>query len=369
MILTKLFSHYIQGTPLFKRGRGVAVGVAILSLAALAAVFIFVLIWIPRSIDNSPGHREFIIARGQSLQATARELAGRDWIINRFLFVAYATLTGHEKDFKAGRYILPERASARDLVNIFSQGQSEPDDVAVIIPEGSNAADIDKILTEARLIRRGEFLETALVFEGELFPDTYRFQKPEIIDQKSEEDPDIQAQNRKKITESIILKMRENFMKKTTDLFRNLDTQKIKETVLIASMLEKEVQSEEDMMLVAGIIKKRLEFGMPLQIDATVAYGVCYNNFLSGQYCDVSQANIVDNLKIDSGYNTYIKHGLPAGPISNPGLKAINAALNPRGSDFLFYLSARNGATIFSKTAVEQEYNRAKYLQITPKNN
>src|SRR4030042_2619695 len=99
---------------------------------------------------------------------------------------------------------------------------------------------------------------------------------------------------------------------------------------------------------------------MPLQIDATVTYGACYPKFLVGQYCDVSLANIIDNLKVGTSYNTYANKGLPAGPISNPGLVAIEAVLNPEKSDYLYYLFAKAGTTIFSKTAAEHERARNK---------
>ncbi|MDP3697075.1 MAG: endolytic transglycosylase MltG, partial [Candidatus Taylorbacteria bacterium] len=137
--------------------------------------------------------------------------------------------------------------------------------------------------------------------------------------------------------------------------------------LIIASMLEKEVREPQDMALVAGIIYKRLELGMLLQIDAAVTYGACLerarNQSIYG-FCDVSQIGVANFLDIDSPYNLYLRSGLPAGPISNPGEEAIKAALNPEKSDYLFYLSAKSdGRTIFSRTAAEHERNRVKYLR------
>ncbi len=333
----------------------VIVGAALILGAALVLA--------PQKRRIETENAEFIIEDGQSLSATARLLAERDLILNRYLFVSYAIFTGNEKQFKAGRYLLPSSVSTYRLVEIFSSGQSEPDDIEATIPEGTNVAGIDRIFTEAGLIKAGDILGYnfkrggALVQEGFLFPDTYRFP---FADNLSESSPD-------RLRE-IISKMRENFEVKTREFFTGRfagegGADRGYRTIIIASMLEKEVKTEEDMRLVAGIIEKRLKLGMPLEIDATVAYGVCYPEFLAGRYCDVSLANIVDNIPVDSGYNTYRRKGLPIGPISNPGLRAIGAALNPKPSDYLFYLSAKDGTTIFSRTGAEHERARQKYLR------
>ncbi|MEK7151500.1 MAG: endolytic transglycosylase MltG [Patescibacteria group bacterium] len=333
---------------------GKFVAVIVLAVLILGAALVLV----PKKIPKV-GNTEFVIARGQSLGATARELAKKNAIINKHIFILYAILTGHEKDFKAGRYILPEKASSRDLARMFSQGLLESEDVVLTVPEGVNLADIDKLFANKNLINAGDLIKASFIsgnflYEGELFPDTYRF-KPATKGIKLSAD-------------EIIKKMRENFKIKTSNIFAGRFTgeggaDRGYRGIIIASILEKEVQTEEDMKLVAGIIEKRLELGMPLQIDATVAYGVCLREFLQGKYCDVSQANIVDNISIDSVYNTYSRVGLPIGPISNPGLKAMRAALNPQSSEYLFYLSARDGTTIFSKTGIEHERARQKYLK------
>ncbi len=211
-----------------------------------------------------------------------------------------------------------------------------PNDVAVTIPEGTNLADIDRIILRAGIASSSMFLTPPyLAHEGAFFPDTYRF------------DRDSTAQE-------IYARFEENFTKKCNVACRQV--------LILASILEKEVQTPDDMRVVAGIIMKRLAAGMALQLDATVAYGVCYPKFIKNIYCDVSQVNLVDNIRKDSAYNTYMRTGLPAGPISNPGLKAIDAAQHPVSSDYWYYLSAKDGTTIFSRTLAEHNRARAKYL-------
>ena len=122
------------------------------------------------------------------------------------------------------------------------------------------------------------------------------------------------------------------------------------EIITMASMLEKEVRSLEDKKIVSGILWKRMEAGMPLQIDATVNY-----------ITDKSDPGVsIKDTKIDSPYNTYKYPGLPKGPISNPGMDSIIAALEPIKTSYWFYLS--DGTTHFSKTLQEHAANKAKYL-------
>ena len=120
------------------------------------------------------------------------------------------------------------------------------------------------------------------------------------------------------------------------------------QVVTIASMIEREARFDEDRPMVASVIYNRLAAGWPLQIDATVLYAK-----------GVWQSTVtLDDLKIQSPYNTYLHPGLPPGPIANPGLKAIDAALKPAQTDYFFYLSDPQGHNHYAKT--NDEFNQLK---------
>jgi len=122
----------------------------------------------------------------------------------------------------------------------------------------------------------------------------------------------------------------------------------------MASMIEKEVQTPEDKKMVSGILWKRITEGMPLQVDATV-------NYITGKHDKGVQ---IKDTVIDSPYNTYKYYGLPKGPISNPGMDSIQAAIYPQKSVYWYYLSAtKTGETIFSKTLEEHNLAISKYLK------
>lgn len=287
---------------------------------------------------------EFVISKGDSSAKVARLLAEQNLIRNRFIFITYAVATGQEKKFQAGRYQLSSGMNIPQIVGMFANGLAESNDVAVTIPEGFNVFEIDKKLSESNLIKPGVFFAQARHLEGFLFPDTYRFDQEETL-------------------QGIIKKMQANFDEKIKE-------KPNRQQLIVASLLEKEVQQPEEMALVAGIIYKRLSLGMLLQIDATITYGVCLDNSTVKQstgnygFCDVSKVGVANFLNQDSPYNSYRRPGLPPGPISNPGQEAIKAAMHPAASDYLFYLTSRSdGQTIFSRTSAEHERNRAKYLK------
>ena len=173
--------------------------------------------------------------------------------------------------------------------------------------------------------------------EGYLFPDTY-----EIYVHAT--------------TTGIVTAMLSNLEKKLSPEIRAeiaAQGKTIFEVLVTASLIEKEVHGKEDKETVAGIIEKRLSAGIPLQLDATVVY-------LTRKR---STAVSLEELRIDSAYNTYQNTGLPIAPIANPGLESILAVLSPKENPYWYYLSTPDGTTLFSATFQEHSIKKAKYLR------
>ncbi|MDE2144577.1 MAG: endolytic transglycosylase MltG [Patescibacteria group bacterium] len=204
--------------------------------------------------------------------------------------------------------------------------------VYVTIPEGATVNDINKKLTASGVLSSGEILPVSK--EGYLFPDTYQFyvpSSPQVVEEK----------------------FMSNFDNKVTPLIPPKDD--LKRIIIIASLIQDEAKTPGDMKLVSGVIWKRLTAGMPLQIDATVCYVKQKLPCLP-----ITKAD----LEINSPYNTYLNKGLPPGPIGNPGLDAINAAVNPEKSSYWYYISIPgSGKLVFAETLDEQDRNIVKYLK------
>lgn len=303
--------------------------------------------------------KEVVVSEGQGVSVIADVLKSERVIDSKFVFIVYAIVTGNERKLQAGRYIFRPGVTIPVIVKSLAEGFAESDDVVITIPEGFNVFDIDKRLALFGLIKEGEFAEKYYQDEGQFFPDTYRFNS-ETCSMKHEA-----------CVGEIAQKMKNHLNLKFKDMSILLSTLVFNDTLIKASILEKEARREEDMRLVASVIENRLARGMLLQVDATVAYGACLRSYqlpVTGyqyRYCDVSQMPVGAEVKIDGPYNTYTRAGLPPWPIANPGITAIQAVLNPQKSDYLYYLSTRDGSQIiFSKTAAEHAANRRKYLGI-----
>jgi UPF0755 protein len=289
----------------------------------------------------------FEVASGQGVLSIARNLSSQGLINSTSIFVAYALISGHYSRFQPGTYILDSVMGYDQIIRMLISG---PPDVNVMIFPGMTLKEIDLMLAKTGIIGLGQlanlkpallrdkfpFLTGAASLEGFLMPDTYRIR------------PSSDALE----AAGVFL---ENFQRKALPLLAQSSNSY--RTLIIASLLEKEVVSQNDKQLVAGIIEKRLKIGMALQIDAAVLYTACGDRFLD---CRPLSA---DDYKTDSPYNTYTNSGLPPTPIGNPTIDSISAAVSPKASPYLYYLTeGQNRTTIFSKTFEEHNDNRAKYL-------
>ncbi|HVZ11297.1 MAG TPA: endolytic transglycosylase MltG [Candidatus Paceibacterota bacterium] len=312
-----------------------------------AGIMMGVLVWlfaIPAS-GARQGSATFVISAGQGSHAVADNLARANLIPSADIFIIALKALGADSQIKAATYIFPKNVTPASIIYRITEAYGTADDVQVTIPEGYNIWEVDERLAVAGLIAPAQFAAAYAADDGKFFPDTYRFKKGDTVQQ-------------------IAAKMEDNFDTQTQAFLSGLSSDARAQAIIKASIIEKEAKDFDDMRLVSGVISNRLKQGMDLQIDATVAYGACVRQFAArpARGCDVTQVGVGAEIKIDGPFNTYTRAGLPPRPISNPGLKAIEAAIRPSG-DYLFYLSTRDGGQIiFAKTAAEHAANRAKYL-------
>lgn len=335
----------------------------VIAIDLLAIVFLTYIIFGSNSAKD-PSDQEFIefnIEKGQGARKIAANL-NKDGIISNSLFFNYYIWQDKSANsLQAGKYELSPSMTIREIVTKFKEGDVKADPgIKITIPEGYRTSQVEELLIASGLAVNSSELTEAVgisaalaheifgfgflldlppraTIDGFLFPDTYFFQ------------PDLQLN-------SMVEKMLFNFNEKVPDSTRvkiKARGKNLYEVVIMASLLEKEVRTPEDMKLVSGVLWERMEIGMPLQVDATLAYII-----------DNKTDEITNEDKlIDSPYNTYKYRGLPPTPIANPGLNAINAAIEPEASNYLYYLSSPSGETIFSQTLEEHNENKAKYLK------
>ena len=303
---------------------------------------------------GSDSNLELKVIKGQGVKEIAAALSQARLIKSVTAFKLYIIFSGKAQHLKPGVYQFNGRMSVPEMVNFLIKGVNE--ETTVTIPEGTTVKEIDQILSSAGVLASGslaefdfknngaindfQFLKGVDNLEGFLYPDTYRFKINSSV-------------------EEVARKLVSNFQEKIWPLISQKDNWY--EILVLASVLEKEVPTFEDRQLVAGILNKRKAVAMPLQVDAAVAYAKCQGNLRS---C-AQRLVLKSDLKIDSPYNTYLNRGWPPTPIANMSGETIQAALNPRASNYWYYLSAyQTKETIFAKTLDEHNKNRQQYLKL-----
>lgn len=308
-------------------------------------------LFVPKALQ--PREHLFTIEPGSSVSEIAAGLQREGVIRSDFSFALYARLRGMDTALQAGTYLFTGSVSGSEVLERIASGDAVFDEVGVTIREGWSANDIENYLEAIGLYSKQEFaqavvmqpayrdlwildnLEDDTILDGYLFPETYRVF------------PDSTPQE-------VVRKMVRTLQQSLTDeLLRDIDEQgrSIHEVLTLASIVEKE-SPVEDMPDVAGVFYKRLQAGIRLESDATVNY-VLGTKKLQPTFADT---------EVDHPYNTYENPGLPPGPIGNPGMAAIRAAVYPADNPYLYFLHKPTGETVFSRTFAEHLQNKARYL-------
>ena len=329
----------------------------------LLLVFIFVVwnFWRPfwrydlNEAANSGSTEKVIfeVLKGSGAETIAENLEEEDLIVSEVSFVRTVEEEELDGSLRYGRFVLSPGMTLREIITVLTtQGTGE---MAITVVEGWTIEDIDAYLTELGLIETAGDFKTCAInckfdysflktpdgtvadggLEGFLFPDTYFIDRANFT------------------VESFTRTLLENFAAKWTDEMQaaaEASGRSIRETVIVASMIEKEVRTEDDLPLVSGIIWKRLDNDWMLGIDATLLYTQD-----DGELSTEDLAN-------DNPYNTRLNTGLPPTAIGNPGLASLQAAIAPESSDYWFYLTDSEGEVHYAVTNEEHEANKAEYL-------
>lgn len=287
-----------------------------------------------------------LIAPGQSLTNVANELQRLEVIRNPKLFVLVARWLGYDRDIKVGEYQVSGQMGMREILQVLASGRSL--ERKITFAEGLSIFDVAELMSAAQLGTRDQILsmlrDPDLAFqllqerhqslEGYLYPDTYAYTRfttaSELI---------------RRMVERALLRYEEVRAKAEAMGFSR------HQAFTFASIVEKETGAPEERRIISGVFHNRLQKRMKLQTDPTVLYAKALS--LGRMEISIGRAD----LRAPHPYNTYVILGMPPGPIANPGILALQAAVNPEPTRYLFFVSRNDGTHVFSETY--QEHNRA----------
>ena len=336
-------------------------GRAVLAVAltlALASVAVASLILTPGILfrPNDPGGDDvvFQIDPGEGLQTVTRSLREAGLIRSALALELYGRQQGFAGRLQAGRYLVSPAMAPVEIMTRIVDGDAVFDVFSFTVPEGWTVADVDDYFRSAGLFSGREFSDAAVMQEayrgfpfldpfadgvtldGYLFPDTYTV--------FSDSTP-----------EAVVTRMLQNFTGRVAvPVGPRIEAQdrSLHDVLTLASIVQAESGSVAEMPEVAGVFANRLRDGIPLESDATVNYALGTAKL---------QPTFADT-RVDHPYNTYRNRGLPPGPIGNPGLPAILAALDPPDHDYYFFLHKPDRQIVLSRTFAEHLESKALYL-------
>lgn len=296
---------------------------------------------------------EFVVPEGTSAAAVWAALVEQDYTSRTLPWRFHAWRQAAAARLKAGTYQLERGEAISAVITRFVSGDTSPDELTLTFPEGFTVEQMAERTAAKNIGLKEEFIAAARPSD---FADQYSF-LADIPDKRNLEGylfPDTYQVFADDAPADVIARQLATFNKKTSEAnIAATPERSLDQIIIMASIIEREVLSDNDLARVAGVLWQRNDDGVGLDADATVRYAL--NKW--------DEPLTVNDLASDSPYNTRRWKGLPPGPISNPGLRAILAAANPEKTDYYYYLSTPQGETIFSKTNDEHNQNKVKYLR------
>jgi UPF0755 protein len=345
------------------------VGVAAAALAlALTAGLAWFVAQTPGSVfsDESEHPIPTVSAEGQTVLITVRpgespksigqELERQGIIRSARLFEILVGVTGVQNALQAGDYEFDPGLPAIEVVHRIAEGKTASREV--VVPEGRRNEEVGDLLEKAGVVKKQDFLD-ALVksrysepflaqtqttdLQGYIFPATYDF---------------FRDANPQQVVDTFLQAFQTNVADKIQLEGQDLT---LDEVITLASIVEREAQVASERPVIASVYLNRLRAGIPLQADPTVQFAVAQDPASIVQYGYWKEGLTVDDLKLDSPYNTYVNPGLPPGPITNPGFDAIEAVVRPARTNYLFFVAKGDGSHVFAETLEEHLRNVEMY--------
>lgn len=304
-------------------------------IAALFLVVGYIIVLAPPA--NFPSGSVIVIPRGASLPDIADQLSNANVVKHSDVLRFILKVAGAGSRVQAGAYLFKTPENTLTVAYRLAAGAYGLPPARITFPEGMTVREMAlRVADELPLLPAEDFVQAGKPNEGYLFPDTYLFPPDTTI-------------------EKIVATMRANFDTKIRPLLPDIRASghSLGSVVIMASLIEKEARTTENRRLVAGVLWNRLGRGMPLQVDAV--FGYIFNR-------DTYSPSFAD-LKVNSPYNTYAHAGLPPGPINNPGLDSLKAAVQPAKTEYLYYLTDKNGVMHYAMTYAVHQSNQQKYLR------
>lgn len=302
----------------------------IIAIAIIAFLIILLGLYISTISKPIKSEKEIIITveEGETFYGILNKLKEEDKIKGTPFIKLYVKLLNKNIEVKPGEYIINNNSTIDELIEDLTSGRNFGV-ISFTVPEGYTVEEIADKLEVEGICSKEDFMEALknyelpsyvvnkegkrYALEGYLFPDTYLIKKGESPEN---------------IIKVMIERLEEVLKEVEKETGVSIKSEEIEDIIIKASMIEKEAVLDSERSTIASVINNRLNIKMMLQIDATVIYSL-------GEHVDTVLYN---HLETDSPYNTYLNYGLPVGPISNPGIESIKAAVQPEETDYLFYV-------------------------------